>query len=274
MVQPETGTTVDFAERGPLPAGMSMHKSTVGFERSAGAYERGRPEYPPGAARALLTHCHVANDTRVLELGAGTGKFTGYIAERTTHLLASDPSAAMRASFHAKFPGVLCVGARADAIPVLSGTVQAVICGQAFHWFSDAASVAEIKRVLAPGGFIGMAWNVRDESVAWVAALTDIIDEHTGDTPRYRTGEWKASLAQSPEWGELKFESHRQVVTCDRATLLDRVGSISFIAALDEVRHQKVLAKVNHLLDTHVETRGRTRWDVPYRTDLYWCQKR
>lgn len=250
-----------------------MHKATVGFERSARAYDHGRPEYPPEAAFSLLARCGVERTTRTLELGAGTGKFSRYIMESTDLFLTSDPSTAMRVALHQKFPGLPCVAARADHIPLATGSVEVVICAQAFHWFSDERSVAEIARVLVSGGSVGLVWNVRDEGVDWIAALTALIDVHSGDAPRYRTGEWKVALTSSPDFGELQSESFAHTVTCDRATVLDRVGSISFIAALEPARHREVLDGVNRLLDTHPDTRGKSLWEFPYRTDGYWCER-
>lgn len=251
-----------------------MHRATVGFERSTSAYDHGRPEYPPEAALSLLGHCRVGPDTRVLELGSGTGKFTRFIRERTPHLIASDPSPAMRISFGKKMPEVACIGARADHLPLRTASVEAVICAQSFHWFSDPKSVSEIVRVLAPGGYVGFAWNVRDHTVDWIAELTRIIDTHSGDAPRYRTGEWRLALAASAELDGLQEESHGHVVQCDRPTVLNRVASISFIAALDASRHAEVLNQVNDLLDRHPDTRGREQYDMPHRTDVQWCRRR
>lgn len=251
-----------------------MHRSTVGFERSTSAYDHGRPEYPPEAALSLLRHCRVAQESTVLELGSGTGKFTGYIRQCTPHVLASDPSQAMRTSFRRKFPEMACIGAKADHLPLRTGSVSAVICAQAFHWFAEARSVSEMVRVLSQGGFLGFAWNVRDERVEWIAELTRIIDTHSGDTPRYRTGEWRRALLASAELDVLHEESYRHVVTCDRPKVLDRVASISFIAALDEKRHAGVLSQVNDLLDTHADTRGCAEYDMPHRTDVQWCRRK
>ena len=45
---------------------------------------------------------------------------------------------------------------------------DAVICLQAWHWFDSPAAARECARVLAPGGTLGIAWHVRDETVPWV----------------------------------------------------------------------------------------------------------
>ena len=253
---------------------MHTPRAALGFERSTQSYDRGRPEYPSQAALSLLDRCGIGSSSRVLELGAGTGKFTRFILGRTDHVLASDPSPAMRSRFHEKFPSVPCAGALAERIPAAAAAFDAVICAQCFHWFADAESMAEIARVLVPGGRLGLIWNVRDDRVSWMTALTEIIDRHTGDAPRYSSGEWKQVLALAGGWKDLQEETRRHVVVCDRATVLDRVASISFIAALEEPQHRQVLDQVEALLDTHPDLAGRGLWDFPYRTDLYWCERR
>lgn len=103
-------------------------------------------------------------------------------------IVALEPVAAMREQLTAAFPQVEVLAGTADAIPLPDGSVDAVVCAQAFHWFATAPAVAEMARVLKPGGVLGLIWNVRDESVPWVAELSTITDPWEGDTPRYRTG--------------------------------------------------------------------------------------
>ncbi len=65
----------------------------------------------------------------------------------------------------------LLAGTGQSTYPVASGAIDAVVCAQSFHWFATPAAVAEIHRVLKPGGVLGLIWNQRDESVSWVAEL-------------------------------------------------------------------------------------------------------
>src|SRR5690606_39572748 len=62
----------------------------------------------------------------------------------------------------------------AQTLPLADGALDAVVCAQAFHWFAGREALDEFHRVLRPGGRLGLVWNVRDESVDWVAELTAI----------------------------------------------------------------------------------------------------
>ena len=180
-----------------------MHPSAArGFAREAAAYARGRPDYPPEIEGWLTATLGLAPGRRVLDLGAGTGKFTARLAATGAAVAAVEPVAEMRARCAAAAPAAEVREGAAEAIPFPGGGFDAVVCAQAFHWFSTPAALAEIRRVLAPGGRLGLVWNVRDESRDWVAQLTEIMRPFEGDAPRYASGAWRR-LFPAPGFGPL-----------------------------------------------------------------------
>lgn len=253
------------------PVSSHSHSVAKGFERSPAAYERGRPDYPADIATRLLDLLDVTPASRVLELGSGTGKFTRLARQRTRRLLATDPSPAMRKHLRTSAPELNVLGTAAEHIALTDASIDAVICAQAFHWFEGERALKEVHRVLRRGGHFGLIWNVRDENADWIGELTHIMDPYSGEAPRYRTSAWKAVFENSTQFSALRHEAYRHVVRCDRATILDRVGSISFIANLPDREHTSVLTQVGHLLSTHPETRNLEQYDFPYRSDLFWC---
>jgi ubiquinone/menaquinone biosynthesis C-methylase UbiE len=52
----------------------------------------------------------------------------------------------------------------AERIPLPDQSVDVVVAAQAFHWFDAVAAAKEIRRVLKPGGRMGLIWNVRDQT--------------------------------------------------------------------------------------------------------------
>ena len=55
--------------------------------------------------------------------------------------------------------------------------------------------------------------------------------------------------------------------------VVDRVVSVSFIAALPEGERERVAEEVRSLLAGDPATRGRERVELPYRTDVFWCER-
>lgn len=250
---------------------MDVHHSAAhGFERAADAYERGRPGYPESAIEWLVEALGIGPGRAVVDLAAGTGKLTRQLLPSGAELVAIEPAAGMRARLARALPGVRAEAGTAEAMPLPDGAADTVVVGQAFHWFDGARALAEIHRVLRPGGGLGLIWNVRDESVPWVADLTRIIEPYRGDAPRYQSGRWRQAFDATSMFEPLREHSFSHAHNGDRAMVRDRMGSVSFVASLDPAVQAGVLAEIDELLDRHPALRGRPTVTLPYRTDVFW----
>ena len=246
-------------------------QASTGFQRAADAYERGRPEYPPAAVEHLVKTLGIGSTSRVVELGAGTGKFTKAIFSSGADMIAVEPVDAMRNKLVESLPGITIVDGTAEAIPFSDAFADAVVVAQAFHWFRGEEALAEIHRALKPGAGLGLIWNVRDESVEWIRGLTRIIEPYEGSVPRYKSFAWKAPFESSRLFSPLAKAEFAQVQTLSTDAVEDRVASISFIAALPDSERQTVIESVRELVRKEAETRGLIEIDFPYRTDVYTC---
>ena len=219
-----------------------------GYSAMAATYVSGRPGYPPELSDWLREVVGLGPGRKALDLGSGTGKFLPYLAATGGALVAVEPVPAMRAELTAAHPGIEALPGDAEHIPLPDASLDAVICAQSFHWFASPAALAEIARVLRPGGVLGLVWNVRDESVDWVAALSRITDPHAGDAPRYRTGQWR-TLFPAKDFeaiGERHFRNDH--LGTPEQVIVERTLSVSFIAALPPVERDAVAAEVRALI--------------------------
>ena len=251
-----------------------VHPSAAqGFAAAAGAYVRGRPSYPEALSRWLTGALALGPGSACVDLGAGTGKFTRLLARTGAAVTAVEPVAEMRRELAAALPGVTALEGAAEALPLADASVDAVVCAQAFHWFANDRALEEIHRVLRPGGRLGLVWNVRDESVDWVAELTAIMAPYEGSTPRFRSGRWRL-----PFDGRL-FTALEETVFPHRhegspgAVIVDRTLSVSFIAALPEPARAEVERRLQALIAGHPDLRGRDTIAAPYHTQAYRCFK-
>lgn len=245
-----------------------------GFARAPGAYERGRPGYPEEAVRYLLRALRIGPGTPVLDLAAGTGKLTRNLAAVGADVIAVEPVAEMRSALASALPDVRVLAGTAEALPLGEGAVAAVTVGQAFHWFRGDEALAEIHRVLRPRGRLGLVWNVKDEAEPWVARLGRIIEPLRGAAPRQAAGAWREAFAHTDLFGPLHRRRFRLAHEVDREAVVERVASISFVAALPAAERNRVFAEVRAMLDADLTTRGRERLVIPYRTGVYWCERR
>ena len=253
----------------------SLHPAAFkGFSSAAPTYVRGRPEYPPEITSWLEQKLEVAPGKTIVDLGAGTGKFTKFLVQTGANVIAIEPVESMRNLLSANLPSVMSKDGTAQVMPLEDSSCDVVVCAQAFHWFAITTVLTEIHRVLRPEGKLGLIWNVRDESIDWVAAITNIIAPYEGDTPRMHTGLWRR-----PFTGELFTElsetcfSYRHIGSAEEV-IVDRVLSISFIAALPDADKMTVTDKLHALIDSHPDLKGRDSIAFPYQTRAYWCARK
>ncbi|KMZ12715.1 Methyltransferase [Candidatus Burkholderia humilis] len=149
-----------------------VHRAAeAGYTANADGYVRGRPDYPPEVADWLSGTLGLASGKTVVDLGAGTGKFTPRLVQTSARVIAVEPVDTMRAKLAAALPAVQAFKGDAQHISLDDASVDAVVCAQSFHWFAHADALNEIFRILKPGGTLGLVWNVRDARVPWVAKL-------------------------------------------------------------------------------------------------------
>src|ERR1700712_1930981 len=161
-----------------------IHRTAAeGFTAGAESYAAGRPEYPSAIEGWLTGELGLAAGKTVLDLGAGTGKFSRSLLATGANVIAVEPVAAMLAQLVQQYPAVQAKSGPAEEIPLADASVDAVLCAQSFHWFATPASLREIHRVLKGGGALGLVWNVRDDHVAWVQKLSAIMLPYEGDAP-------------------------------------------------------------------------------------------
>ena len=247
-----------------------VHEAAGAFDGAAAVYERSRPGYPPEAVALLARTLGLRPGARLVDLAAGTGKLTWALAATGAAVVAVEPVAGMRhtlaAAARSGSPGgpVSVVAGVAQAVPLASSSVDAVTVAQAFHWFATDAAVAEMARVLRPGGRVALVWNRRDVSDPLQAALTEVMEPRRGLVPSYATGQWRRVLEGGDRLTAVE-EGHfpwRQPV--DVEGVAERVASVSFIAAMTDADRAVLLDRVRVLA-----TEATTPLALAYVTDVF-----
>lgn len=243
--------------------------SAAGFGGDMSVYERGRPSYPADAVGWLVDGLGIGPGRRVVDLAAGTGKFTRLLVPTGADLSAVEPSAAMRAQFAEALPDVPVDDGTAEALPFADASLDAVTVAQAFHWFDVARATTELARVIRPGGGFGMIWNERDASVPWVRDLNAIFGwerrEQYG-VPRNIERDWDVEFAESahPRFARLETFESTYLQRVDADTLVLRVLSTSYLASAEPARQAEVDRAVRELVADFPP-----EFDLPYVTVAY-----
>ncbi|WP_432482190.1 class I SAM-dependent methyltransferase [Kineococcus esterisolvens] len=224
------------------------------FGAAAAVYERARPGYPAGALDWVLP----PGARRVLDLGAGTGKLTRLLVARGLEVVAVEPTPGMREQFAAVLPDVEVLDGTAEDVPLPDGSVDAVVMAQAWHWVDPERAAPEVARVLRPGGWLGLLWNVRDPSVDWVAQLDRTLpgagEEQLGSlAPRV-----------GPPFGPVERYDVRWSQPMTLEGLLELTLSRSWVITLDEEGRREVLDDVRAQAEARLTGAGTL--EMPYVT--------
>jgi SAM-dependent methyltransferase len=262
-----------------------------GFTAEAAAYDSARPSYPPDAVRWLIGSLGIGPGRLVVDLAAGTGKLTALLAPAGARLVAVEPIGAMGGRLRARLPDVPLLAGVAEAMPFADDSLDAVLVAQAFHWFDTGRAVAELSRVIRVCGRLGLIWNVRDRSVAWVDEIWSVMDrverrapwqDHGRDPSRGSPGRPDGALRRiAPDlaglsagkwsaWIKATF-SHVHVGT--HADVLDRLRSVSHIAVLPADHQRAVLDEVRTILRTTPETSSTETVGIPYLVNVMVAER-
>lgn len=131
------------------------------FGAVAAAYAEHRPGYPQAAVEWALEPISGRPRPDLVDLAAGTGKIVANLPA-DADVTAVEPDLDMLRELRDRYPAVRASVGCAEAIPLPDTSVDAVLVGQAWHWFDRGRATAEIVRVLRPGGVLAIVRNDED----------------------------------------------------------------------------------------------------------------
>jgi len=234
------------------------------FGSLAADYAAHRPDYPADGIRWALGGATGS----VLDLAAGTGKLTEGLLPLGLDVTAVEPDDGMRAELSRRFPQVEVLTGTAEAIPLASGSVDAVLVGQAFHWFDQVAALDEIGRVLRPGGTVGLLWNGEDSRVEWLAGLLAVAGTSVENSVQEGMTMPAHELFTEPE---VAMFPHVQRRTVD--SLAETFGTHSRMIVIPAAERATVLSRIREYLSGRPEVAG-GEFDVPLVTKVVRAGRR
>ena len=238
---------------------MTLHPLAEGFAEVAGAYERGRPDYPPTVVGVIAAELGIPPDAPVLDLAAGTGKLARALLGAGLDVVAVEPQASLRELLTTSIGEERVRAGFAEAIPLPDSSVAAVTVADAFHWFDHARALAEIRRVLRPTGGLAVLSTVPDWSGAsWAHEVGGLMADLRPEHPHFDGTSWQESVRAAQGWSaphEIRLTTV-QPTSPDR--VLDYLASVSWVAALPEAERAETLAQLGALVSA-----GETPAELP-----------
>jgi ubiquinone/menaquinone biosynthesis C-methylase UbiE len=220
----------------------------LSFEAVAEQYERARPTYADDALRWLVDRIGVGPGRRVLDLAAGTGKLTRQLVALGASVVAVEPGDAMRSLLERVVPEAEALAGSAEAIPLDDASVDAVTVGQAYHWFRPAEALAEMHRVLRPGGAVALLWNQWDEEDPLQREIDELIEPlRPPAAAQQEESDGRRALETSPLFGPIDERLFRHSRALNADQLVEWVSSTSAVVKAPPAEQARVEARVRSL---------------------------
>ncbi|ASW57008.1 class I SAM-dependent methyltransferase [Plantactinospora sp. KBS50] len=244
-----------------------MTEQALSFGAAATEYDRFRPPYPADAVRWALAGC--AAGSRVVDLGAGTGILSRAVLAIGHRVTPVEPDPGMRTRLAAATPGTTPLAGTAEDVPLPDESADAVLAGQAYHWFDRERAHREIARVLRRGGTFAPIWNTRDERIPWLAELGRVMGSRNG------TGDLVEKITDfGSDFGpvELAQFTHSTTLRPQEVVGMAHTRSSWLTAGPDE--RAGIDRDLHTLLTTHPDLAGRATIELPYRTLVFRSTRR
>jgi SAM-dependent methyltransferase len=229
---------------------------TERFSTRVENYARYRPSYPAAVIELLQGTCGLAEDSVVSDIACGTGIFTRLLLETGCRVIGVEPNAAMRSAgeeFLAGYPKFTSVAGTAEATTLADDSVDMVTAAQAAHWFNPERARREFGRILRPGGWLVLLWNVRSlDATPFAREYEQLLIDYGTD---YEFVRHEGRAREVPEFFPGEFSTHafqwRQEF--EFPPLQGRLLSSSYSPEPSDSRYEPMLRELRRIFDVHKE---------------------
>jgi SAM-dependent methyltransferase len=247
---------------------------TKRFTERVANYAAYRPKYPAAVVEFMRAELGLSASSVVADVGAGTGIWTEMLLRAGCRtVFAVEPNDAMRVEAEnslGEFPNFRSVDGAAEATTLPAASIDFVTAAQAFHWFEAHAARAEFARILKPGGWVFLMWNMRRiETTPFLRELERILRTYGTDYERVAADNPGRELMAEvfPGGHGARSFPHEQIL--DYESLRGRWLSASYVPLAGHPNHEPMFDALRRAFDAH-ERDGHV--SIEYEAVVYYGQ--
>ncbi|SEL73810.1 class I SAM-dependent methyltransferase [Parapedobacter koreensis] len=244
--------------------------STTRFSSRVEDYVKYRPHYPAEVIAFLQETYGLADGHVIADIGSGTGISAELFLKKGYTVIGVEPNQPMREKsiqLLQGYPRFTALDGTAENIPLADQAVDAILSGQAFHWFDRRKAKSEFKRILKANGFVVLIWNERQEDDDFGKAFERLVIDHAQDYQRVdhrNISEKEIGDFYSPKAYQLKAFPNAQQL--DYNGLEGRLLSSSYMPQKNSEGYSAMVSALRELFDKY-EVAGQVT--IAYLTKVY-----
>jgi SAM-dependent methyltransferase len=154
------------------------------FSDRVADYVKYRPGYPEDMIDFIMEHTKWVAGQQAADIGSGTGISAKYFLQKKYTVFGVEPNESMRQaaeSYLKEFPDFHSINGSAEHTTLPDGSVELIVCAQAFHWFNTPETKAEFRRIAKENGHVALIWNDRKADEPFQQAYEQVIQDFSID---------------------------------------------------------------------------------------------
>ncbi len=249
-----------------------MRDVTQRFSTRVENYIKYRPSYPPGVLDTLRERCGLTQTSVIADVGSGTGILSEVFLRSGNVVYGIEPNREMREAAErllSDYPNFHSLDARAEATTLPDGNVDFVTAGQAFHWFQPAEARSEFERILKPGGWVVLTWNIRQiDTTPFLRAYEQLLNTYGTDYAEvHHRGNATEDIIEQFYGNPPQLAVFPNSQSFDFEGLKGRLLSSSYTPEPGHANHEPMLQALRAIFDEH-QVGGRVTFE--YETRLHY----
>jgi len=247
------------------------------FDGVAQLYDARRPAYPDALIDALISLTGIQRDSKIMEVGSGTGKATLPFAQRGFSIWCIEPGqnlVAVAAQTLKNYPRVEFEVVPFEHWQERPSEFDLVMSAQAFHWIPKTIGYAKAARALKGQGHLALFWNMYPDPTDAIfldlrKVYEECVPEWTGrsDSCEELIKQREADIRDSGCFSSVRVERFPWSVQYDAAQYVGLLGTYSDHLRLPEEQRQRLDDGVIEVITRHGGT-----IEKPYLAVLYTAQ--